>query len=116
MKNLNEIRVRYLKEPFNKRLGHLASDLARISALLENSKNKKAVDDILEESKFFIEWTVSEAPANVQTLLSEIQIKLAQVHFHLLHHKEKPTKINRLKKITKTWSDQLLEISGLLVK
>ncbi len=116
MKNLNEIRERYLKEPFDKRLGHLASDLARISALLENSKNKKAIDDILEESKFFIEWTVLEAPSNVQRLLSEIQIKLAQLHFRLLHQKENHTEIDRLKKITKTWSEQLLEISGLLVK
>jgi len=116
MKNLNEIRERYLKEPFNKRLGHLASDLARISALLENSKNKKAVDDILQESKFFIEWTVSEAPFNIQILLSEMQIKLAQLHFHLLHQKENPTEVDRLKKITKSWSEQVLEISGLLVK
>lgn len=116
MKNLNDIRERYLKEPFNKRLGHLASDLARISALLGNSKNKEAVDDILEESKFFIEWTVSEAPSDVQTLLSEMQIKLAQLHFHLLHQKENPTEIDHLKRITKTWSEQLLEISGLLVK
>jgi hypothetical protein len=116
MKNLSDIRERYLKEPFNKRLGHLASDLARISALLGNSKNKEAIDDILEESKLFIEWTVPEAPFDVQTLLSEMQIKLAQLHLHLLRHKEKPTQVDHLKKITKSWSDQLLEISGLLVK
>ncbi|MFB0527522.1 MAG: hypothetical protein ACETVT_01440 [bacterium] len=116
MKNLSDIKERYLKEPFNKRLGHLASDLARISALLGNSKNKRVVDDILEESKFFIEWTVSEAPSDIQTILSEMQIKLAQLHLRLLHKKENSVEIDNLKKITKTWSEKLLEISGLLIK
>jgi len=59
---------------------------------------------------------VSEAPSDVQTLFSEMQIKLAQLHLHLLHQKENSTEIDHLKKITKTWSEQLLEISGLLVK
>ena len=114
MKNLEAVRGRYLKEPLNKQLGHLASDLARIYGFLEDSKNEKAVEDVLEESKFFIEWTAPAAPFKVQALLSEIQSKLALWHYYFLRGETNSTKIGGLKKATKNWSAQLLEISGLV--
>lgn len=115
MKNLNHIKDRYLKEPFNMRLGHLASDLARVHTFLENSMNIKATEDVLEESKFFIEWTAPEAPFDVQVLLSEMQLRLALWQCHLQKQKEKFAEREELKKTAKSWSQQLLEISGLLV-
>lgn len=114
MKNLEEIRERYLKEPFNRRLGHLASDLARISAFLDNPDNIKTVDDILEESKFFIEWTAPSAPSNLQAFFSEIQPKLALYQIRLLRNKDRKSETGELKKMTKTWSMKLIEFSGLL--
>ena len=115
MKNLIAIKERYLKEPFSRRLGHLASDLARISSFLDNSANLEAVEDILEESKFFIEWTAPEASLDVKVLLSEIQSRLALSQRHLPHQKNDAKEIEELKKATKNWSEQLIEISGLLV-
>ncbi len=114
MENIDVIKERYLREPFNKRLGHLASDLARISSFLENPKNVTAVNDVLEESKFFIEWVAPEAPFYVQTLLSEMQSKLALWHYRLLTRKEGFLEKKELQKMTKNWSWQLLEISGLV--
>ena len=115
MSNLDEIRTRYLKEPFNRRLGHLASDLMRVSGFLANIKNRKVVTDILEESKFFIEWTAPDAPSHIQELFSEMQSKLALWHRHLLMVKEDSSEIKELAKSTKRWSAQLVQLSGLLV-
>jgi len=115
MKNLNSIQERYLKEPFNMRLGHLASDLARISNFLENSLNINAVGDILEEAKFFIEWTAPEAALQVQILLSEMQSRLALWHRHFLYQKNTSVEIEEIKKTTMNWSIELIEISGLAV-
>lgn len=114
MRNLDHIRERYLREPFNMRLGHLASDLARIATFSENSMNRTAIGDILEESKFFIEWTVPGAPFHVQALLSEMQPQLALWQYRILQREEDSLEIEELKRASKTWSKQLLEISGLL--
>ncbi len=114
MKNLKDIRERYLKEPFNRRLGHLASDLARISSFSENSMNKAAIEDMLEESKFFIEWTAPDASLQVQAFFSEIQPKLALWQYRLQQQRKSSLKMEELKTTSKSWSRQLLEISGLL--
>ena len=114
MKDFALIKERYLKEPFERRIAHLGSNIARLSTFIENSKNRKAVEDILNESKFFIEWMAQEAPSDVQVLLSEIQCRLALWHRHLLQQKETTNEMEELKKMAKTWSVNLLEISGLL--
>lgn len=115
MKNLNQIKKRYLKEPFDRKIGHLASDLARISTFIENSFNEKAVMDILAESKFFIEWAAPEATLEIQEFLSEMQSRLALWHYRLSQNKKTPSELERLKETTKSWSKHLIEISGLLV-
>ena len=115
MDNLEERKERYLREPFNRRLGHLASDLMRVSGFLNNSKNRKVVTDILEESKFFIEWAAPDAPSHIKELFSEMQSKLALWHRHLLMAIEDPKEIEELTNSTKRWSVQLVEFSGLLV-
>lgn len=111
MKNLNDIKQRYLREPFDRQLGHLASNLLRISNFLDNSQNIKIVDSILEESKFFIEWAAPQAPFHIQALLSEMQPKLALWQRDLAKQKN----LQDLREFAKNWSMQLAEASGLLV-
>lgn len=113
MKNLNDVKTRFLNEPFNRRLGHLASDLARIAAFLDNSLNRRVVNDILEESKFFIEWIALDAPLNIQILLAEMQPKLALWQRRLALQKEGPTEIKNLRKIATGWSKQLIQTTCL---
>lgn len=109
MRNLDEIKIRYFKEPFNRRLGHLASDLLRISTFLENPKNTAAVNDIIEESKFFIEWTANDAPYNIQEFFADIQPKLALWQLRLENVSAKAA----LKKCSREWSRQLIRFAGL---
>lgn len=98
------------------RLGHLASDLARISTFLENSMNIRAVKGLLEESKFFIEWTAPEASFQIQVLLSEMQSKLALWQYCLVQQKKNVVDREEIKKKTESWSAQLLKIAGFAVK
>jgi len=111
MKNLSQIKERYLREPFNMRVGHLASDLVRISTFSDIT----AIKDIVEESKFFIEWIAGEAAFDVQVLLVEMQSKLALWQRRILTHSDNTRDLKELKETTKAWSEKLLEISGLLV-
>ena len=114
MKNLKDIKERYCKEPFNRRLGHLASDLLRISSFLDNPKNESAVAAIIEESKFFIEWAAPEASYEVLEFFAEIQPKLAFWQRRLSGSHRTAEVKKDLRKNAKEWSSRLLHFSGLL--
>ena len=68
----------------------------------------------LEESKFFIEWLAPEAPYNIQEFLSPMQSKLALWHYHLVQNKSMQNELKDLKTTVTSWSENLLELSGLL--
>lgn len=109
MKNMEQIKERYLQEPFNMRLGHLAADLARLSTF----SNKEAIRDILEETKFFIEWTAREASFDIQAILSEIQSKVALWQRHIIMQKETSLEIEELRHSAKSWNKKLLELADI---
>ena len=100
-----------MKEPVDRKLGHLASDLLRIANFLDNPKNIRVVESIIDESKFFIEWLAPEAPFDTQVLLAEIQPKLAFLQLRLA----KQENLGDLRNFAKIWSKQLIEASGFLV-
>jgi len=78
MNNLEERQARYLKDSVQIRLGGLAANLSRIGSFARNFANKDAVNSLLEESKYFIEWTAAETGAVKATELIELQITLAR--------------------------------------
>ena len=80
MRNSEQIRERYLQDGLGTRLGGLASNLARIASCSSDPDDWEAVQSMLEESKFFIEWAAPEAPLSVQAHLARLQIHLALWH------------------------------------
>ena len=77
MRNSEQIKERYLQDGLRTRLGGLASNLARIASCSSNPDDWEAVQSMLEESTFFIEWAAPEAPLRIQATLVELQIQLA---------------------------------------
>ncbi len=106
MQNLEEIKKRFLKDDLSVQLGGIASNLARLESFSKMPNNKKAIEDLIEESKFFIEWAAPEADSKIQPELVEVQIKLA-LWQHLNGRKEISKNAGRLAK-------EILELSGLL--
>ncbi|MBP7836268.1 MAG: hypothetical protein KA022_02210 [Candidatus Omnitrophica bacterium] len=106
MSNLEVIKKRFLKDDLAKRLGGIASNLARLKSFSQLPNNKKAIGDLIEESKFFIEWTAPEAPLNIRQELIDIQLKLA-LYQHAEDKKE-------MAKSADEWAQKLLKFSGLL--
>ena len=60
MKDPSEIRKRFMADEVPTRSGGFASNLARVSSLSQSTAHHGAVMDLIEESKFFIEWTAAE--------------------------------------------------------
>jgi hypothetical protein len=80
VKNFEAIKTRYLQDALQVRLGGIAANLARIASASSDPRDWKAVESMLEETKFFIEWTAPDAPLSVQAFLVEVQIQLALWH------------------------------------
>lgn len=80
MRNIEALKTRYMQDGLRTRLGGLASNLARIATCSSGPDDWEAVQSMLEESKFFIEWAAPEAPLSVQAHLVRLQIELALWH------------------------------------
>jgi hypothetical protein len=108
VKNIEAIRTRYLQDDLRVRLGGIAANLARIASSSFNPANCKAVESMLEESKFFIEWTAPDAPLDVKASLAELQIQLALWHLVWPKVYTKPEEREKLSQLTRTWSQNIL--------
>ena len=114
MKDLNAIQERFLRDELPVRLGGLAANLARIRSFSDHPDHRDVVERLLEESKFFIEWTVPGAELEVQTELVEIQLRLARWQRRWADIWVDPIQRAAVAKQAYTWSNQVLELSGLL--
>lgn len=68
--------------------------------------NQKMIKDLIEESKFFIEWTAPEASSEIQEDLVELQVQLALRTY--------PDDKEELIQFAAKWSERILKLSGLL--
>ena len=114
MKDWTNIRNRYLKDNLQIRLGGLAANLSRIKSFSLHSNNREAVESLIDESKFFIEWTAFDADINVAAELVELQILLARWHYKFDSIWNQKIQLEQLVEQSSFWSRRVLELSGLL--
>ena len=113
---LNALRERYMQDRLPIRLGGLATNLMRIASVAEHPANRQIVDRLLEESKFFVEWTAPDASLDRQTELVELQVRLAVWHHRWPSDLTDQTKKTQLAREARIWAEQMLEMSGLLTE
>lgn len=106
MQNSEEIKKRFLKSNLSIRLGCIASNLARIESFSKMPNNQKVINDLIKESKFFIEWTTPEVNLDIQVELVNTQIQLALWNY-LKNQKQISKDAGRL-------SEKILKLSGLI--
>jgi hypothetical protein len=106
--NIEAIKTRYLQDNLQVRLGAIAANLARIASCSSYPTDWEAVQSMLEESKFFIEWTAPEAPLKAKAFLVELQIQLA--FWHLVWSKvyTDPQEREKLGQLARIWSQNIL--------
>lgn len=114
MKDWTPIRDRYLKDNLPIRLGGLAANLSRIKSFSLHQTNRDAVEGLLTESKFFIEWTAGETEIEVAAELVELQILLARWLYKFDSVWNQKILLERLVAQSTFWSGRVLELSGLL--
>ncbi len=73
MKDWGTIKRRYLRDAVPVRLGGLAANLSRIKSFADKEASREAVASLIEESKYFIEWTARDAQVETAAQLVELQ-------------------------------------------
>jgi len=114
MRDWNALKSRYLRDELPIRLGNLASNLARIKSRCQNSANGELVENLLQESKIFIEWTANDAEVEIAAELVELQVQLACWQYRWTRIWEDAEQRMRVAEETKIWSEKVLNMSGLL--
>lgn len=114
MRNWNALKERYLKDEIPLRLGNLASNLSRIKSRCISGSDRQLVESLLQESKFFIEWTAADTEVEVAAELVELQVILARWQYNLVRIWDDIELRTEVSQTANFWSQRLLCKSGLL--
>jgi broad specificity phosphatase PhoE len=114
MKDQSTLKQRYLRDALPVRLGGLAANLARIKSFSDHSQHGDVIERLIEESKFFIEWTAVDAELSVQAELVELQRQLARWQHDWQTLWANPESRADVAERSNAWPQRVLEMSGLL--
>ena len=114
MKDWSVIQKRYLQDELPIRLGGIAANLSRVKSFATHDANREAVASLLEESKFFIEWTAGEADISTAAELVELQVQLSLWQRAWDKIWSDSTQRQQVASTSGKWSQRILELSGLL--
>lgn len=114
MKDYAFVRERYLQDSVPVRLGGLAANLRRIQSFTSHAGNREVVESLLDESKFFIEWTVQDTDIDAAAQLVELQVQLSGWQRNWPAIWVDTTRRLQVAEQSGVWSDRVLVLSGLL--
>jgi|SRR5581483_1081678 hypothetical protein len=114
MRDWTPLRERYLRDPLPIQLGGIAANLERIRVYSQHESRCSLVENMIDESKYLIEWIGAGADLEAQTELVDIQIQLAvwQLNWQAIWND-----VERRQQVARQagqWSERLLELSGVL--
>jgi hypothetical protein len=114
--NKERKRERFLRDPLPGRLGSLAADLARVASLARRPGGAENAAMMIEESRYFIEWTAAETEAEIAAELVSIQLMLGLWLKAWPEAQHSQIQRTLLAVQAQKWSDQVLRFSGLVLR
>ena len=114
MKDWTLIQERYLRDRIPVRLGGLAANLRRIKSFAAQETSREAVASLIEESKYFIEWTARDTQIETAAQLVELQVQLARWQLTWSQIWSDPSRRQQIAEQSLVWSERVLALSGLL--
>ena len=114
MKEWKSIQERDRRNRLPVRLRGLAANLRRIKSFAAQEANGDAVVSLIEESKYFIEWTAPDAQTENAEQLVNLQVQLAGWQRNWSRIWSDPSRRKQMAEQSQVWSDQVLALSGLL--
>ncbi|MCC6153024.1 MAG: hypothetical protein IT367_04665 [Candidatus Hydrogenedentes bacterium] len=115
MRNWKGLRERFLRDTDSIQLGNMASDLSRISSFCEMLADKSAIQDQIQQVRYFIESTIAKNHVTVSDMLAELEIKLINWQKRLTVNSDSPALLTEIAQDAQAWSNRILDISGLKI-
>lgn len=114
MKDMEQLRERFLRDPLPRRLGGLAATLGRISSSARKSTDPNVVSGLLDEAKHLIEWTAAETEPETAAELVRMQTMITLWQRAWEEASQNPRQRILLSVQAKDWSDKAVDFSGLV--
>jgi hypothetical protein len=114
MKDWTHQQQRFQRDNVPTRLGNIASNLSHIKSFLDEPSNSELVVNIVEESKFLIEWTAPDMDIDQAAALVDIQRSLSRWQRYWNHIWADAESRNQVAQQAKQASELVLSMSGLL--
>lgn len=112
MINLDSLRQRCLKDSISVRLAGLAANLLRIANFSKNVNHREVVSNIVNESKWFIEWIAPELEVERAAELVKLQLLLVSWDFQSHERWQFEEWRSSLAAQARAWSERILQLSG----
>ncbi|MBI3163587.1 MAG: hypothetical protein HYZ24_02810 [Chloroflexi bacterium] len=109
-----QLRERFLRDSFPRRLGGLAATLGRISSSARKSTDPSIVSNLLDEAKHLIEWTAAETEPETAAELVQMQTMITLWQRAWIEASQHPQQRLLLSVQAKDWSDKAVDYSGLV--
>jgi len=113
MRDWSALRDRFMRDNLSVRLGGIAANLARIRSFSDHPEHRYVVETLLDESKFFIEWTAPSAGIELQVELVELQLQLARWHRSWADIWADQVQRKAVAEQAHYWSKRVLEMSDI---
>ena len=113
MTDVEKRRERFLRDPLPRRLGGLAATLGRVSSSARNSSDPALVAELLDEARYFIEWTAADTDPDIAAELVSMQTLLTLWRKAWMQASQNIEQRTLLSVQAKNWSDRALDFSGL---
>ncbi len=114
IRNKQKLRERFLRDPLPLRLHGLAAILSRVSSSARNSTDSLVVQNLLQEARYFIEWTAAEVEPEIGAELVSMQ-RLITLWLRAWENTRQYKQQRTLLSVqAKHWSDRAMDFSGLL--
>ncbi len=110
MPNWNAIEVSFLNKPYPQQLGELAGSLARLKSWSQKNASGEIVPVLLKESLLYVNLLQKQNHSH--------HVELAQLQELLqgwVNQADHSTEVANLAPIAATWSERVLDMSGLLI-
>lgn|SRR3989338_7771081 len=79
MISINDLKIRFERDPLPLQWGAIASDLSRLSSIISSgSIRSKTFENVLIETKFFTEWLAPNVDLKGQTTILSLQQLLSR--------------------------------------
>ncbi|GAB4483975.1 MAG: hypothetical protein OHK0031_07780 [Anaerolineales bacterium] len=114
MMDKEKLRQRFLRDALPLRLGGLSATCARISSSARESLPPQVICQLLDEARYFIEWTAAEAEPEIAAELVQMQRLMTLWRTSWPQSGLQKSQRVLLAAQAKDWSDKALQFSGLL--